>query len=106
MLTQARGLGAARVAESPRYLSWGTAMRFIDFEGSSRLARGDRASVAGEAKRSADRGVAPSISYLPRNERASAASSLPATHVVFDPFAHSRRRSFAEGRVYTPYGRF
>ena len=83
-------------------------MRFIDFEGSSRLARGDRASVAGvvEPKRSAGPGVASSSFYLPRNERASAASSLPATHVVFDPFAHSRHRSFAEGRVYTPYGRF
>jgi hypothetical protein len=80
-------------------------MSFMDFEGFSQSARGDRAPLAGiEPKRSADRGVAPAGPYLPRKERAPVVSRPPATHVVFDPFAHSRHRSFTEGRIYTPYG--
>ena len=80
-------------------------MSFVDFKGSSSPARGNPAPLAGiEPERSADRGVAPASFYLPWEGRASGASRPPATHVVFDPFTHSRRRSFAEGRVYTPYG--
>lgn len=75
-------------------------MSFVDSQGPSTPARGDRASLAEMEPR---RGVAPASPYFPRKEPASGASRPPATHVVFDPFAPSRRRSFAEGRVYTPY---
>jgi hypothetical protein len=66
-------------------------MRFVDYRGSSSPARGNR-------------DITSSNSYLPRKERAPGDSRPSAAHVVFDPFAQSRRRRFAEGRVYTPDG--
>jgi hypothetical protein len=66
-------------------------MRFVDFGGSSRSARGDR-------------DITSSNSHPTRKERTLGDSRPSAKHVVFDPFLQSRRRRFAEGRVYTPDG--
>ena len=70
---------------------WSTTMKFVEFGGSFRSARGDR-------------DIASSNSHLPRKERTLGDSRSSAAHVVFDPFVQSRRGRFVEGRVYTPDG--